>query len=261
MRWLAAVVVCSALAAGQEDDGFGPGPLRDLHKALAGSREAQDPLQKRLRAIEETLKKIRTRGKRELEAFLLELRPEEDEASRTAYNDAVTVARAHRMKAEYRVRKVGKRLQCAVPLGRRWKVDDEGGLKVIHQLDRTGKFFRDFFFARYPRDGKCQIGGDSVDAGDLHALAKASIKETEGFLARTRVRKTNRQVRLNARFRSTPCFELGGVNKHGDARHFRCHFIKSEKAVYRLLIRTRGKYTNYDPEAAAFLESLRFAAG
>ncbi|MHC4223334.1 MAG: hypothetical protein ACYSUN_05035, partial [Planctomycetota bacterium] len=109
-------------------------------------------------------------------------------------------------------------------------------------------------------DSKCKIGGESVDGGDLHALAKASIKETEGFLARTKVRKTNRQVRLNARFRSTPCFELGGVNKHGDARHFRCHFVKGENAIYRLLIRTRGKYTNYDPEAAAFLESLRLAS-
>jgi hypothetical protein len=257
----------------QDDEELPPGPLKDLMDGLKkGDKEIRlDLRQSELNAIEQWLVKDREGGNKELQEFLKELRPEARKKDAglgvtTAYTDAITLARRHKVrevKDEYLMQRPEKGwvLLFELPRSGRWRyqfVEPASG--VIYQYDRKGKLVRTISFHPYFKRSQYRYKKKTFDGSNVAMMAKATALAVANGLARIRKRSGVFKGRLNKHIRATSSFRIEGWLPKGAYVDTRAYFFRDKHypdATLSVTVRTLVEGAPPDPEAEAVLGTIR----
>lgn len=273
MRSALAVLLLALPLLAQGDDEIPPGPLKELTEGLKrGDTEIRiDVRQSRLDSIEHSLQEDRAKGIADLREFLAELGPaakaaEPEIGDATAYNDAITLARRHKVvdvKDAYVMSATPS--QCGflgfrLPMSGRWEYKDQKGAGgVIYQHDRKGRLVRTieirFFFKRFTYTQ----GAETFDGADVAMLAKAGMAAAVASLPKVTRRAGVYKKRLNDEIRVTSGFLVEGQAVDDGFVRYRSYYFNfkwDEEGSIKVGVRDLVDEPERDPEAAAVLATM-----
>jgi len=218
----------------------------------------------KLRKIEALLEEDRKAGKKAMETYLWDLeKPISDPGgySVTFYNDAVTVAKLHKLglKAKYLTEQKGfgsNLLVFKVPKGKRWKWSGSR----LYQYGPDGRKIRHFSFYTYKWTTLYYVGRKEFGGDNIKGLARLGEHNVLEVIQKVQTRKKRRRKRLNRYCPHSQALTVGGIDEDGDYLCYHLYYFKAKKTkllTFKLTIFEEGKYKKLDPEAKFVLDSIR----
>lgn len=258
----------------QDDEDIPPGPLKDLMDGLKrGDKEIRiDLLQSELDSIEHALSKDKEKGVAELEAFLAELRPKAEAKDAnlgvtTAYTDAITLARRHRVrkiKDAYPMKAPEKGyalLDFELPRSGRWSYKpDKDARGAVFQQDRKGRTVRTISFQMFHKRLEYEYEGKVFDGSNVVMMAKAGTVAVAKQYGKIKKRYPVRKAKLNNHVRVASTFKIEGFLHKGGyccTRAFFFRFKGDPDVTLSVSIRDLVESDRADPEAEAVIATIR----